>query len=245
MRLSIVIPAYNEEAYLTDCLDAVMAEASAYGADAEVIVVDNASTDNTYAIAAKYPRVKVVQEMNKGLLFARQAGYLAATGDLIANIDADTIMPEGWIGKVMLAFKKNPRLVALSGPYYYYDLPLWQNACVHLFYFLGFINHLVMQFIFHKGAMLQGGNFVLKRWALKQVGGFNLDLDFYGEDTDMAIRMQKMGWVRFSFGLRMPSSGRRLKGEGVFTMGIKYALNHIWPMWLGRAYTKEYKDIRK
>jgi hypothetical protein len=70
--------------------------------------------------------------------------------------------------------------------------------------------------------MVQGGNFVLRRDALKKIGGFNTAIAFYGEDTDIARRMSQVGSVKFTFGLKMYTSARRLKHEGIFTMAGRY-----------------------
>src|SRR4051812_44821998 len=93
----VVVPAHNEESRLPRCLEAILAEIERVGCIAEVIVVDNARTDRTGTVAASFPRVRVVAETVKGLSQARQAGFAASTGWLIANIDADTIVPEGWL----------------------------------------------------------------------------------------------------------------------------------------------------
>src|ERR1700722_17515689 len=89
MRLSFVVPAYNEEAYLPACLESILEQTlSLDPALTEIIVVNNASTDGTREVAMRYPGVTVVDEPRKGLTFARQAGFAASTGDLIANVDS-------------------------------------------------------------------------------------------------------------------------------------------------------------
>ena len=95
MRLSIVVPAYNEEAYLPDCLESILIQTRDLAEPAEIIVVNNASTDRTPEVALGYPGVRVVDEPRKGLTFARQAGYAASTGDLVANVDSDS-RRAGW-----------------------------------------------------------------------------------------------------------------------------------------------------
>ena len=122
MKLSFVIPAHNEEKYIAQCLESVIREAKKTRRDVEIIVVNNASTDKTREIALSFSEVKVVDEPRKGLPQARQAGFLASSGDLIANVDADSIIPSFWIEKVFDHFSRNEKLVALSGPYIYYDL---------------------------------------------------------------------------------------------------------------------------
>lgn len=245
MKLSFVIPAYNEEKDLGACLGSILKEAADKDYDMEIIVVNNASTDKTKEIAQSFPGVKVVDEMRKGLSAARHAGFLAADGDLIANIDADTMLTPGWIDKVFKAFSGNPNFAAFSGPYIYYDLSKLVNCGVRIFYYLGFIGYLLNRYIFRKGAMLQGGNFIVKKSALEKVGGYNLDFDFYGEDTDIACRLRETGDVVFTFDLPMYTSGRRLAEEGILTMAARYGINHLWAILFKKPFTKKFKDIRK
>ena len=75
VRLSFVVPAYNEEAYLPACLESIVAQTRELGDAVEVIVVNNASTDRTREVALAVPGVRVVDEPRKGLTFARQAGF--------------------------------------------------------------------------------------------------------------------------------------------------------------------------
>jgi len=244
MRLSFVIPAYNEENYIRPCLESIQRELKGRNYDTEIIVVNNASTDNTRRVAEEFADVRVVDEMKKGLVQARSAGFLASSGDLIANIDADTRLTKGWIDKVFTEFSSDDRLVALSGPYIYYDLSWLTRAVVDFYYRIGYLIHLFNQHILGKGAMLQGGNFIVTRTALEKIGGFNMDLDFWGEDTDVAIRIQKVGKVKFSFKLPMLTSGRRLKGEGLIIAGVQYIINHFWTIIFKKPFTKDFKDIR-
>lgn len=245
MRLSFVIPAYNEEAYIGKCLDSIFRELRDGNHEVEIIVVNNASTDRTKEIASKYKGVKVVDEPRKGLVRARQAGFLASTGDLIANVDADAMLTQGWIKTVFAEFSKNPKLVALSGPFVYYDLPKWINFFVKtLHYPISFLAYLVGRFILRKSAVLQGGNFVVRRDALEKIGGYNTNIEFYGEDTDIAVRMSKVGAVKFTYSLPMYASGRRIAEEGVFTMGIRYGANYLSMAIFKKPLSKTSSDIR-
>lgn len=244
MRISFIIPAYNEESRLSQCLAAVERELARTLCDAEVIVVNNASTDRTGDIARSYQWVHVIDEPHKGLVRARHAGLMVATGELIANIDADTMLPVGWLNKVLAEFAHNEQLAALSGPFIYYDLPVVHQAAVRLFYFFGYVSHLVNQHIFHAGAMLQGGNFIVRRTCLEQVGGFDTSIEFYGEDTDIARRISKAGKVKWTFALPMYASGRRLAREGIITMGLRYAGNYFHTLAYGKPLTVVYTDIR-
>ena len=255
MRLSFVVPAYNEEAYLPACLDSILKQidpaTSGLAPDAcEILVVNNASTDRTREVALRYPGVLVVDEPRKGLTFARQAGFAASSGELIANVDSDSRLTPGWVANVLSAFDaqvpsgKRP-LAAYSGPILYYDLTPRQRILVHVFYLTAWTTYAMNRYILRVGSMVQGGNFVTARWALEEIGGFNLAISFYGEDTDIARRLNDVGEVRFTFDLKMFSSARRLKKEGMLTMAARYSINYLWTTFFKRPYTHTHIDIRE
>jgi glycosyltransferase involved in cell wall biosynthesis len=245
MRLSFAVPAYNEEAYLPACLDSILAQTQGLGHDVEIIVVNNASTDRTREVALGYPGVRVVDETRKGLTFARQAGFAASTGDLIANVDSDSRLTPGWVDRVLAEFARDPKMVALSGPFIYYDLTPQQRITVQLFYVIAFTVYALNRYVLRAGSMVQGGNFVLRREALEKIGGFDTTISFYGEDTDIARRMNQVGKVKFTNNLKMYSSARRLKHEGMFTIAWRYTLNYFWTTFRKKPYTEEYSDIRE
>jgi len=245
MRLSFVIPAYNEETYLAACLESILAQTQGMGDSVEIIVVNNASSDRTREVALGFPGVQVVDEPRKGLTFARQAGFAASSGDLIANVDADARLTPGWVRRVLAAFAEEPKMVAFSGPLIYYDLTPRQRVSVQIFYAAAFLVYAINQYVLHTGSMVQGGNFVLRREALEEIGGFNTAISFYGEDTDIARRMLKVGKVKFTFDLKMFSSARRLKHEGIPTMAWRYAINYFWTTFRKRPFTDDYIDIRE
>lgn len=250
MRLSFVIPAYNEEAYLPACLESILDQIKGLDSLTEIIVVNNASTDATREVALRYPGVIVVDEPRKGLTFARQAGFAASSGELIANVDSDSRLTPGWVANVLSAFDaqvssgKRP-LAAYSGPILYYDLTPRQRILVHVFYLTAWTTYAMNRYILRVGSMVQGGNFVTARWALEEIGGFNLAISFYGEDTDIARRLNDVGEVRFTFDLKMFSSARRLKKEGMLTMAARYSINYLWTTFFKRPYTHTHIDIRE
>ena len=250
MRLSFVIPAYNEEAYLPACLDSILEQINQdptgkLQQTTEIIVVNNASTDHTRDVALSYPGVRVVDEPRKGLPAARQAGFAASRGDLIANVDSDSRLTPGWVDQVLETFADEPKLVSLSGPFVYYDLTPVQRISVQVFYASAFLVYALNRWVLRAGSMVQGGNFVLRRKALEAIGGFNLGIAFYGEDTDIARRIHRIGQVRFTFDLKMFSSARRLKKEGMLTIAARYTINYLWTTFRKRPFTEEYVDIRE
>ena len=244
MRISFVIPALNEEHFIGPCLVSVQREIRRFCLDAEIIVVDNGSTDATAKIAASFPRVKVVCEPKRGLSAARHRGYLSSSGELIANLDADTHVPPGWAPKVLKWFQREKRLACLSGPYIYYDMSYPSRILSIVYYCFVALYHLLSQYVFRNGAVAQGGNFIVRRDMLDRIGGYNTDIVFYGEDTDIASRLATVGKVRFRLGLIMFSSARRLLKEGVWRSGYTYAMNNIFRMFYGRPITMTHTDVR-
>ncbi len=245
MKLAFVIPAYNEEALIGKCLESVVAKVARSGRPAGIIVVNNASSDRTGEIARSFPGVEVVDEPKKGLVNARDAGFAASAGyDLVANIDADTLVPEGWLDTVYREFERDSRLVCLSGPYVYYDMSAWNRFLVNAFYVLTKLIYLVNRYVLRVGSVVQGGNFVFKRQAWADVGGYDRSITFFGEDTDVAVRLSKVGAVKWTFKLKMKTSGRRLEKEGVFKTASTYTLNFFWVTFRGKPVTKDYTDIR-
>ncbi|MEQ1771065.1 MAG: glycosyltransferase family 2 protein [Devosia sp.] len=244
MQLAFVIPAYNEEILIRKCVDSVLAEIKRSGRECEVVVVNNNSTDRTSEIVSAVPGVRLVHETEKGLGPARDCGLKATTAELVANIDADTVVPEGWLDTVFEEFGKDEKLVCLSGPYIYYDLSIWHRMLVGTFYGLTKLIYLINRYVLRVGSVVQGGNFVFKRSAWEKAGGYNRGIKFYGEDTDVAVRLSKVGAVKWTFKLKMKTSGRRLAEEGVFATAGRYTLNFFWVTFAGKPLTSEHTDIR-
>lgn len=241
MRLSIIIPAYNEAKYLPDCLRAIQREIQRNAADqqVEVLVIDNASTDGTSEVARSFTGVRVVREQEKGLTWARQKALDSAHGEVLAFVDADTRMPQGWITKVMGMFAADSQVVCVSGPYIYYDGSSIQRACVRLYWLLLAIPAYQMT-----RYMAVGGNFAARKDALMKIGGFDVGIAFYGEDTNIARRLASAGKVKFHLGLPMYTSARRLHDEGMWRMALKYGANFLSEVVLKRPLTRAYRDVR-
>jgi glycosyltransferase involved in cell wall biosynthesis len=86
---SVVIPAYEAERFLAEAIESVLAQTYA---PVETIVVDDGSSDRTAEIATRYPQVTVIRQPNAGPAAARNRGFAASSGDLVAFHDADDLM---------------------------------------------------------------------------------------------------------------------------------------------------------
>lgn len=105
-RFSIIIPVYNAEAYLAECLESILSQASD---DLELICVDDGSTDRSGEILALYaqkdPRVRIVSQDNAGPSQARNAGMHIATGNLLWFVDADDWLEPGALARISEVFE--------------------------------------------------------------------------------------------------------------------------------------------
>jgi glycosyltransferase involved in cell wall biosynthesis len=235
MEITLIIPAYNEEKEIAACIDA--AQKSARGRFKEIIVVDNASTDTTGEVARAFG-ARVVREEKKGLPHARQAGLDAATTEYVAYIDADTHLSESWYDVAEKYLVRYPDAVALSGPRRYFGTTLLRRSVLYAFWIPTPVIYRMV------GYMILGGNFIAKKSALQKMGGFNMAIEFYGEDTDIARRLSAIGKVLFRTDFFVYASARRFETEGLFKPNITYAVNYLWPVVFGRPYTKAYSDVR-
>lgn len=89
-KISIIVPVYNVEKYLGQCLDSILAQTYK---DIEIIVIDDGSTDNSYQIAQEYAgrdgRIRLIHQENKGLVATRDVGIALAKGEWIGFVDSD------------------------------------------------------------------------------------------------------------------------------------------------------------
>ncbi len=244
MKVSIIIPAYNEEEFLPKCLKAIFS--SDLPNDFEVIVVNNASTDKTERVAKNFKGVTVANELKKGVTRARQAGYLASSGDILVFFDADSIVSKNWFNIAIQKFQNDPQLIGVSGPYHF------EKTSKVVAFLESIYNNIIMpvgekiwKHIFRQGGiMLIGGNFAVRRKVLKKIGGFDTDLEFYGEDTNLTRRIAKIGKIEFSKELIIGSSSRRFSGEGGLKLIVKYVINFFSEWIFKKPLNKIYQDFR-
>ncbi|AZZ81203.1 glycosyltransferase [Gordonia alkanivorans] len=127
--LTVVVPAFNEEALIGRCLDRLIAQTRVID---EIIVVDNASTDATPDIVDRYvsahPNVKRIVESEPGVIAARRCGFDAATTDIIAKTDADSLVGADWADRIVSFFDSEigADFAALTGLVLTWDGPSYE-----------------------------------------------------------------------------------------------------------------------
>lgn len=187
LALSLIIPAYNEEQHLKACLDSIAQQTVR---PAEVIVVDNNSTDTTAKIAQSYDFVRLVKEKRQGIVHARNAGFNAARQPLIGRIDADSILPPDW-GEYIERFYTDPlnKEVCLTGGGKFYNTP-FPRISRWLLDILAFrVNRMVLGHHF-----LYGSNMVIPKVAWNDISNqICLRQDIH-EDIDIAIHLHEAGY---------------------------------------------------
>src|ERR1039458_7310845 len=127
--ISVVVPAFNEEKLIGACL--VSLKNQDYKGNYEIVVVDNASRDNTARVARELG-ARVIFCAQKGVSYARQAGADAAEGEIVVQADADTLYPAWWLTRIQKQFDSHPKAVAVAGTFIYKSPPWW----AHFEYFL-------------------------------------------------------------------------------------------------------------
>lgn len=204
MKVSVIIPAYNEEGYIAQCLTHLLSQIEM--AD-EVIVVDNNSTDKTAEIVKTFP-VTLITEKKQGITPARNAGFNSAHGDILCRVDADTIVPKDWIRKIKRYFAQNPNLVAVSGPTIFRDRRI--DKLFH--YPQAFMLRSFKKII---GAdCLYGPNMAITKTGWEAIKDFVCPDDrIVHEDFDIAIHLAQLqlGDVIFDKRLSVSVSERRWK----------------------------------
>lgn len=185
LTLSVVIPVYNEGAYLAKCLDAIAAQTEMPD---QVVVVDNNSTDDSAAVAGRYPFVTLVHEAQQGVLFARDAGFAAATGSIICRIDADTILAPDWMAEVRAYYRDNPDVAAITGDCTFYDFP-FQRAFQKVHHF----GYYTMQKLVAGTEILWGSNMAITRESWDAVQPYCLRERGIHEDIDLSLQLHRQG----------------------------------------------------
>ncbi len=116
--ISVVVPVLDDARYLEACLTALDHQTRPPD---EVVVVDNGSVDDSVAVARRHG-ARVVSERRRGVTAASACGFDAATGEIVARCDADSVVPATWLERIESDLARVPEAVAVTGPARFYEL---------------------------------------------------------------------------------------------------------------------------
>lgn len=196
MHISVVICTHNRSSRLRKCLDSVVTVTAPAGLKWELVVVNSASTDDTAAVIQDFARrapmpVTIVTETRRGSGRARNAGWHAARGDIIAFTDDDCYVAEDYVERLAEAFA-DEHMGYLGGRIKLYDsedyaYTIKDSADTELF----------GPCTFMRPGELHGANIAFRRSVLERINGFDPDLGagapFSGDDMDTCTRASFAG----------------------------------------------------
>lgn len=219
MQLSIIIVNYNVKHFLEQCLCSV--QKAIAGITAEVIVIDNNSSDNSIPyLKPRFPGVQfLVNTENTGFAKACNQGLQLSTGKYILFLNPDTIIPEDCFHQCISFLSAHPEAGALGikmldgrGNFLKESKRSFPSPLTSLFklsglsrlfpgsrvfsrYHLGHLNENEN----HEADVLAGAFMMIKKEVLDQTGGFDETFFMYGEDIDLSYRIQKAGYKNYYF----------------------------------------------
>lgn len=180
LTVSVVVPVYNEEDAIVPCLEALLAQAEPTD---EIIVVDNKSTDGTRALLEEYKhKIKIIDELRSGVVFARTTGFDAAKSDIIGRIDADSRVSPHWVAELRRIFAHSD-IAAATGTIRYYDLPRFCNVIDKHMRAFSAVNK-------EDAIFLHGSNMAIRKSAWKAVRSELCLRKGVHEDLDLAVHLQ-------------------------------------------------------
>lgn len=203
LSISVVIPCFNEQAAIGRCLEALTRQTLK---PLEIIVIDNNSDDRTAAIASDYEGVKVINERRQGLKPARNRGMNIARADVIARLDADSVVAVDWAETIIKSMASS-RVQAISGTGYFYDAPCQRFVREARNIFAVWLNRLVLG---HH--MLWGSNMAVRASAWQLIKDDCSLQDNIMEDLDVAMNIHRhfgRGSIVYRPSMRADISARR------------------------------------
>jgi glycosyltransferase involved in cell wall biosynthesis len=217
MKVSVVIPCYNESKMLPRLFDSLRIQTVLPD---EIIVVDNNSTDNSVEIAKRYG-ARVIHEREQGIIPARNTGFGSATGDIMIRTDGDSVLPQNWVEKFVHKFQ-DPMVVAVGGPVVYNELRVPRFVLNKIFDAYYSTTHII-----YGRPILYGPNFGIRKdvWHLIKDELELMDWKVH-EDMEMSYKLSRYGEVVFDYSLTVGTSHRRAIRKP-FSMFVEYPYRGI------------------
>lgn len=180
IKISIIIPAHNEEKYIGKCLESISRASKLFKNQVEIIVVLNRCTDRTEEIAKSYDCI-IVKNNDKNLSKIRNAGVEIARGEIIVTIDADTQMNEHVLSKAQENLISGKYIGGgVTGKFERMSLGIFVSTLL-----------LIGPLLFKYGAISVGIFWCYKK-DFQSINGFNENM-LMAEDADFAKRLKEWG----------------------------------------------------
>ncbi len=228
LRFSVVIPCYNEEAYIGATLKSLSKQS--YRGKFEVIVVDNNSTDKTAKIALKHG-ARVITENRTGVCWARQAGTEAARGQIVVSTDADTQFDKDWLKRIDQTFRDNKSIVGVTGPCRYPDGPWWGKF--YTFVLFGAVG--IRYRMTGKPFYITATNTAFKKSAWE---GYDTALTQGGDEMYLLNQLQQKGKVMFEATNPTFTSSRRLNQGLFYTIFVSFFIYYLLAYNLNKRFDR-------
>ncbi|CAN5312646.1 hypothetical protein BH10ACI1_BH10ACI1_07030 [soil metagenome] len=193
--VSVIIPTYNYGRFISEAIESVLAQTYPI---AEIIIVDDGSSDETEEIVKKFgKKVLYLQQKNAGVCAARNNGVANSSGDIIAFLDADDIWFPEKIEKQITKFSEDTKIGLVHCGMREFNSETGKIIHLHTDGEEGWVADELL--LFEKGVIVGcGGTIVISRKAFDKIGGFDTNL-IVGEDWDFCYRIArkfKVGFVR-------------------------------------------------
>jgi len=202
MKVSVIIPVYNEEKFIKNCLDSLMKQEEKPD---EIIVVDNNCVDKTIEIVKKYKNIRIIKEKNQGIVPARNTGFNCAKGNVLVKCDADSILPVDWIKNIKNDFSQDSSLCGISMPICLNDVPIIRQS-TFIFYTYMLIPRLMIGVY-----PFFGPSYAIKKIVWNKVKDkICLDDTKVHEDIDLCLHVKKYGKIFHDGRTIVASSARRI-----------------------------------
>jgi glycosyltransferase involved in cell wall biosynthesis len=184
-RITVVVCTFNGERTIKECLDGLQ---QLDYPDYEVIIVDDGSTDSTGEIAREYP-FRLITTDNRGLSSARNTGFNAATGEIVAYIDDDAYPTSEWLKYLATTFLTTDH-AAVGGPNLSPPTDGFIADCIA--HAPGGPIHVLLSD--REAEHIPGCNMAIRKSCLEAIGGFDAIFRVAGDDVDVCWRLQQYGW---------------------------------------------------
>jgi len=189
-RVSIIIPTYNEEKNIEECLDSIF-NSNYKKNKLEVIVVDDGSTDNTLNVVKKYKKVKVIEQSHLGKVEALNLGASSSSYKFILTVDADTMLDKDCLKELLSPFLDRS-VGATTGNNYVKNNKSLISAFQNVEYHFSNLIRNSFSVVFKNGIWFSGSLACYRKEVLEKIGYFKKDT--LAEDQDVALEIKKAGY---------------------------------------------------